>query len=135
MMFRSFIVAATILSSISILAPSPAAHASTMGAPTVSATPLLILRFHQRDLEFQTPLRQALFEAQSVHPAAMYQLVAYAPMGKDQRAAQTLYQRTQQHVSHILQAAAAYGVDSSRIQVSIQQHPDVASPEAHLFIH
>jgi len=111
--------------------PPPQVASTTAAAAPAAVQPLLIIRFNQAVMEYETALQETLDQALAKQPAAVFDVVALAPAAGD---AEANRKRARDHLLEVLQAMGAAGVDDGRIGASVLTSDRVQVDEVQIYI-
>lgn len=115
-----FFLAAAI---VGITLPGNAANAP--GSAAYQTTPLLIIRFNQRQVNVEKALYTAVSAAADAKAGVRFRVVNHVPAGGEERA--------ERNLSRVLSVMQEMGVPQKRITVERQEDGAVESDEVHVF--
>lgn len=113
---------------LSLLA-APALAEETMGKP------LLVVRFQQPVVHYEQSLYMVMSKALEANPNMQFDVVAVAPEGIDQMQNTQLIENSRKYGRDVMASMKQMGMPDSRMRLSSQTSPYVASPEVHVFVY
>lgn len=115
-----------------LLAASAAAPAGNMFA--YSGTPLVVIRFDHRDVDYQQILYSALTQALQTRPGAAFAVVAVSPTRGTAAAVQLAQTAAHHHAQEVMRSMTDMGVPASRLAVASATDPAATSSEVRVFV-
>lgn len=103
-------------------------------AGSATAKPLLVIRFNQRRMYYQTALRRAIDAAEDANPNVYYHVISYVSTGGSRSKNLRLNEDSQLNLSEIVGAIQERGVPASRIETSTQTATDPGVQEIHVYV-
>ncbi len=94
-------------------APSPLVERAPAPISSISARPLVVVKFDSKNVEFEEPLYQALSRALERNPSATFEVSGVAPQGKSNASAK-------KNVKSVMNALTEMGLPANRVAITMQ---------------
>lgn len=114
------------------LSAATAAAGATQFAAT--GTPLVVVRFDHRHVNYQQILYAALNQALKAQPNASFQVVGVAPTRGNAAAVQIAQTAARRHAQDVMRTMTDMGVPASRLNVASATDPAASSSEVRVFV-
>jgi hypothetical protein len=108
---------------------SPPTRAGMLTAPSVTGTPFVVIRFNRPNVDYGSPLYQAMSTALKKNPAGDFDVLAVSPADGGMHGP-SAYQRAEEVVSSM----AEMGVPRDRVRITTTSKPSVTAPEVQIFL-
>ena len=99
-----------------------------------SGTPLVVIRFDHRDVDYQQILYAALNQALQTRPGAAFAVVAVSPTRGTATAVQLAQTAAHRHAQEVMRTMTDMGVMASRLTVASATDPSATSSEVRVFV-
>jgi hypothetical protein len=99
-----------------------------------SGTPLVVIRFDHRDVDYQQILYAALNQALQSRPGAAFAVVAVSPTRGTAAAVQLAQTAAHRHAQEVMRTMTDMGVMASRLTVASATDPMATSSEVRVFV-
>jgi hypothetical protein len=99
-----------------------------------SGTPLVVIRFDHRDVDYQQILYAALNQALQTRPGAAFTVVAVSPTRGTATAVQLAQTAAHRHAQEVMRTMTDMGVLASRLTVASATDPMATSSEVRVFV-
>ena len=114
-----------------LMAASAAGPAGTLA---YSGTPLIVIRFDRRDVDYQQILYAALSQALQTRPGAAFSVVAVSPTRGTATAVQLAQTAAHRHAQEVMRSMTDMGVPASRLAAASATDPSATSSEVRVFV-
>ena len=114
-----------------LMAASAAGPAGTLA---YSGTPLIVIRFDRRDVDYQQILYAALSQALQTRPGAAFSVVAVSPTRGTATAVQLAQTAAHRHAQEVMRSMTDMGVPASRLAAASATDPTATSSEVRVFV-
>jgi len=101
--------------------------------PPAMDKPLVVLRFNQDFIHYDSPLYNAVKKTLEVKPAATFNVVAYYPQSSDEDRAEKNRQAAEKNAARVMSKLAEAGVPQGQARISYQPSP-IANDEIKVFV-
>jgi hypothetical protein len=119
------------LGSLTLASAGGALPASSLA---LAGTPLVVIRFDRRGVDYQQQLYAALSQALQSRPSADFSVVAVAPTRGNAAAVQLAQTAAKNHAQEVLRSMTDMGVPASRVAVASATDPVATSSEVRVFV-
>jgi len=127
------------------VASTPATIAMNPASPSLGVTPgtitppaedkpLMVIRFNQDFVHYDSPLYMAVKKALDTKPNAIFNAVVYYPAGADEDAATANRQAAENEGSKLMNSFAKAGVLTGQTKISYQPTPQLSNNEIKIFV-
>jgi hypothetical protein len=99
-----------------------------------SGTPLVVIRFDHRDVDYQQILYAALNQALQTRPGAAFEVVAVSPTRGTATSVQLAQTAAHRHAQEVMRTMTDMGVMASRLSVASATDPGATSSEVRVFV-
>jgi hypothetical protein len=99
-----------------------------------SGTPLVVIRFDHRDVDYQQILYAALNQALQTRPGAAFAVVAVSPTRGTATAVQLAQTAAHRHAQEVMRTMTDMGVMASRLTAASATDPAATSSEVRVFV-
>jgi hypothetical protein len=116
---------------------TPMMGASATGSGNMfaySGTPLVVIRFDHRDVDYQQILYAALHQALETRPSAAFAVVAVSPTRGTATAVQLAQTAAHRHAQEVMRTMTDMGVMASRLTAASATDPMATSSEVRVFV-
>lgn len=136
---KTFVVAIIVaISFVSHIFPSyaenPANSQSAAAATPAADKPIMVIRFNQKYVYFQNPLKNVVDEVRKVQPDAMYEVQSIVPAKFQEWENEREQKASAAHLSSVVAELGKLGVLSDRIKYSSAYSNEVANQEIKIFV-
>ena len=114
-----------------LMAASAAGPAGTLA---YSGTPLVVIRFDRRDVDYQQILYAALSQALQTRPGAAFSVVAVSPTRGTATAVQLAQTAAHRHAQEVMRSMTDMGVPASRLAAASATDSSATSSEVRVFV-
>lgn len=97
-------------------------------------SPLVIIRFNQRNVYFEQALANALAKAKSVKPTASYTVLLTLPPGDSKKAAAQIAKAGNYNLARVVTVLRENGISDANIRIVREESASVGSDEVRVFI-
>ena len=111
-----------------------ASAAGPVGTLAYSGTPLVVIRFDHRDVDYQQILYAALSQALQTRPGAAFSVVAVSPTRGTATAVQLAQTAAHRHAQEVMRTMTDMGVPASRLAAASATDPSATSSEVRVFV-
>ncbi len=118
---------------INPVSPSLSVVPGTVTSPAEDK-PLMVIRFNQDFVHYDSPLYIAVKKALEAKPNAIFNSVVYYPAGANEDAAAANRQAAEHEGSHLMESFAKAGVSPGQSRISYQPMPQMANDEIKIFV-
>jgi hypothetical protein len=113
---------------------SPSLQPASYGAPLMSNTPLVIIRFDRPDVSYEEALYSAVAQALEQRPNATFDVVAVSPTTGSAADLALAQSAARQNASNVMDAMRDMGLSGNRLALSSSARADVQNSEVHIFV-
>ena len=118
-----------------LISASMLSIALLMPVQALADTPLVVIRFNQRQVNYQQMLYSAVSRAVEANPDVMFDLVVSAPRGEDAYSSGNYADIANARGNEVNRSLQSMGVPASRISQRSEGGSESGSPEVRIFVH
>ena len=113
---------------------SAAERSVTAGAALHKSTPLIIIRFNQKNVYYQRPLYSAIVRSLEVKPTVNFDIVSMVPITGDAALDEKNADISMKNVKRVFKDMVEMGIPDARMNVSREDSKGLATNEVHVFV-
>lgn len=95
---------------------------------------LMIIRYNQKQISYQTQLYSAVAEAVKAKPTVIFDVIGYAPQTNSIKKNKRYYENAQYYGQKVRDDMARIGVNPQQITFTTQVNPNLKNEEVRIFV-
>ncbi|PIR33699.1 MAG: hypothetical protein COV36_02235 [Alphaproteobacteria bacterium CG11_big_fil_rev_8_21_14_0_20_44_7] len=95
---------------------------------------LVTIRYNQKVISYKGQLYNAVTEAVKTKPTVVFDVVSYAPVGRDAKSNMKLSERAYSYGAQVAEDIKRMGVNPQQVTFSSQQDPRISFEEVRVFV-